>query len=167
MHVCVWLTVDCAHCGKAFKIQNCLSSKTYCCEPCETKGLNTVDGCKNSICLQCHKEFNHYSERRYCSVICSTQASNLLRVGENYARNNKTQLKSNCKKCKKVFLYSEKNDSAKQRRLYCSLGCSVNETTKVELNKSTKEKSINKRKCILCASSINLNIHHINYNKLD
>jgi mannose-6-phosphate isomerase-like protein (cupin superfamily) len=120
---------------------------------------------KTSFCLECKKEFGHYSERKYCSVDCSNSAISRLRIGENNPSFIKKKEKSICVNCEKEFTYNEG-----EKRIFCSLFCSkeINTNNSLTYPRELRKQLIkDKNKCIMCGSEKHLKMHHINYDKKD
>jgi mannose-6-phosphate isomerase-like protein (cupin superfamily) len=177
------LTIDCQCCGKSFLVPYGQRDRMYCGRSCQSKSIKKQKLLlKTSICLECGDEFDHYSERKYCSIDCSSCASSRLRLGENNPAFLKDEEKESgeCPRCKKVFFYTRMNLHKGQKRIYCSLACSRSGSNKNNTIKSNgpiyprefrKIKPIIKNrdahKCIMCDSAENLEVHHINYNKQD
>jgi len=177
------LTIDCQCCGKNFLVPYGERDRMYCGRSCQAKSIKKEKLLiKTSICLECNEEFNHYSERKYCSIDCSASASSKLRIGENNPSflNDEEKEKGHCPRCDKDFFYGRKNLHKGQKRIYCSLNCSKNGDNRKNIIKSNKPtyprefrkiKSIIKNreghKCIMCDSNDNLEVHHINYDKQD
>lgn len=177
------LTIDCQCCGKNFLVPYGERDRMYCGRSCQAKSVKKEKLLiKTSICLECNEEFNHYSERKYCSIDCSASASSKLRIGENNPAflNDEEKEKGRCPRCDKDFFYARNNLHKNQKRIYCSLNCSKNGDNRKNIIKSNKPtyprefekvkpiiKNRDGHKCIMCDSGDNLEVHHINYDKQD
>jgi mannose-6-phosphate isomerase-like protein (cupin superfamily) len=177
------LTIDCQCCGKNFSVPYGERHRMYCDRLCQLKSIEKEKLLiKTSICLECKEEFNHYSERKYCSITCSASASSRLRIGENNPAflSDQEKEKGNCPRCNKIFSYTRTNLHKDQKRIYCSLNCSKNGDNRENIIKSNKPtyprefrkikpiiKNRDGHKCIMCDSNDNLEVHHINYDKQD
>ena len=177
------LTIDCQCCGKNFLVPYREKHRMYCGRSCQAKSVKKEKLLiKTSICLECSQEFDHYSERKYCSIECSASASSKLRIGENNPAflNDEEKEKGHCSRCNKDFFYGRKNLHKDQKRIYCSLICSRNGNNNGHAIKSNSPiyprefrkikpfiRNRDSYKCIMCDSGDNLEVHHINYDKQD
>lgn len=177
------LTIDCQRCGKSFTVPYGQRDRIYCGKLCQLKSVKRPVSIKKiSLCLECGTEFSHYSEKKYCSRDCCSVAFSKLRLGENNPAflPDEEKEKGNCPRCNNEFFYTRRNLHKGQKKIYCSLQCATNGYNKNNPIKSGNPTyprefrkiriEIKKRdhhKCIMCDSSKNLEVHHINYDKQD